>query len=435
MHGKTWTSFNGKPCYTHAHTHAVASPREPLLATSSAPQYCSPGVIEHLTSESPDQSATKSNFYLTSSHLTPSSTPVSQPFIQEHHQASPQPPGGCQRSSANSTQTPTISRSPNSEAPCTQNAQTHRPEQSERLRSQPQLQQRPTISYAPPLTHGTSRETTPGQAGYHSSYHPYPGHSPHVADPMTHGTSRETTPGQAGYQSSYHPYPGHSPCVSELQRHASLAPHLGVSRTCKFFGTPRGCDKGNACAFSHVDLSSASAKSTTAHHADQAAGKTATPAPCKYFSTPNGCRNGINCVFLHGKGPRSTVADADSLAGAGKVIGITKFGIYQTMFLVHAQCGLFLSSPYIYMNYSSSICTHASIPPESSMETALCPESITREGCKKANCPMFHPGMYLRMKAIYALSLRFILLLIYLCILPSVWNNSSSSTIPQSSRS
>ncbi|KAI8873571.1 hypothetical protein GQ42DRAFT_160478 [Ramicandelaber brevisporus] len=98
-----------------------------------------------------------------------------------------------------------------------------------------------------------------------------------------------------------------------------------VSRTpCRFYGTAKGCAKGDSCPFMHVDSAAATASSAPAtvpvppkpHTAASTQQPTATLATqqqqqqqqpsslpkkrqCRFFNTPGGCKRGDECPYAH----------------------------------------------------------------------------------------------------------------------------------------
>lgn len=80
-------------------------------------------------------------------------------------------------------------------------------------------------------------------------------------------------------------------------------------RACGFFGTPRGCIKGDKCDFEHVaGAGGASFQGGIAYGAFGNSGAPPPPAmsamdggrrPCTFFQTPRGCIKGNGCDFAH----------------------------------------------------------------------------------------------------------------------------------------
>jgi len=65
-------------------------------------------------------------------------------------------------------------------------------------------------------------------------------------------------------------------------------------KPCSFYGTPRGCVKGELCDFQHVN-----SPTTTSTN------KPVNNRICNFYMTPQGCVKGVSCDFLH---PRPTDA-------------------------------------------------------------------------------------------------------------------------------
>jgi hypothetical protein len=74
--------------------------------------------------------------------------------------------------------------------------------------------------------------------------------------------------------------------------------------SCRFFATPAGCMRGNACRFSHEKTidTSANATAPTAtgnpHWNHNLPNPASSAPPCLFFSKGN-CQNGASCVFSH----------------------------------------------------------------------------------------------------------------------------------------
>jgi len=54
---------------------------------------------------------------------------------------------------------------------------------------------------------------------------------------------------------------------------------ISSSLPCKYFGSAKGCNFGDSCAYKHNQPNSV--------------------APCKNFTTPEGCKHGDKCFFRH----------------------------------------------------------------------------------------------------------------------------------------
>jgi hypothetical protein len=74
--------------------------------------------------------------------------------------------------------------------------------------------------------------------------------------------------------------------------------------SCRFFATPAGCMRGDACHFSHEKPNGASANVTASTatsnlHRNLALTKNAPSATACFFFSKGNCQNGVSCVFSH----------------------------------------------------------------------------------------------------------------------------------------
>mmetsp|Transcript_3054 Transcript_3054/g.5096 ORF Transcript_3054/g.5096 Transcript_3054/m.5096 type:complete len:90 (-) Transcript_3054:200-469(-) len=75
---------------------------------------------------------------------------------------------------------------------------------------------------------------------------------------------------------------------------------IASSLPCRYFGSAKGCQFGDSCAYKHTDPLAV--------------------APCKNFSSPGGCQFGDGCFFRH------TDVDKPQTVTKGKGKGKAKSG-------------------------------------------------------------------------------------------------------------